>query len=152
MSHNGALVKKLLDEAFLILQPDSPEDNPSEPHLRSVLGKTFWKILDGGPRIEDRFRASTENNACAVAWITEDDFDNLIDGCIVKISRQKTQRTNIALYTGQPNSSAQTLTDGQLEAVWRLAAFDPLHLFIRDVRALLNTGDGSTNSEEVKNG
>ncbi|MDS0801694.1 hypothetical protein [Burkholderia cenocepacia] len=54
MSHNGVLVKRLLDEAFSILLPESPEDNPIEPHLRSVLGKSFWKILDGEKRIEER--------------------------------------------------------------------------------------------------
>ena len=39
-----------------------------------------------------------------VAWITEDDFDNLIDGFIVKISRQKTQRTTVALHTAPPTA------------------------------------------------
>lgn len=50
-----------------------------------------------------------------VAWITEDDFDNLIDGCIVKISRQKTQRTTVALYVGPQRRNeclcARELTD-----------------------------------------
>jgi hypothetical protein len=45
--HTGVIVKLLLDSAFEILRPNSPEDCPEEPHMRVTLGKRYWEILDG---------------------------------------------------------------------------------------------------------
>lgn len=41
----AAIVKSLLDEAFEILRPNSPEDCPEEPWMRVELGKKFFKVL-----------------------------------------------------------------------------------------------------------
>lgn len=46
----SVIVNSLLDEAFEILRPDSPEDCPEEPHMRVALGKKYWSILTAAPR------------------------------------------------------------------------------------------------------
>lgn len=50
--HTGVIVKSLLDEAFRILRPDSPDDCPEEPHMRVSLGKQYWAILGGKSECE----------------------------------------------------------------------------------------------------
>ena len=45
MTHNAAIVKSLLDEAFRVLRHDTDADLPETAHMRVTLGKEFWRVL-----------------------------------------------------------------------------------------------------------
>jgi hypothetical protein len=78
--HTGVIVKSLLDEAFLILRPNSPEDCPEEPHMRVALGKKFWGILPNhaAPQANPAPSVLTDEQISAIV----DEFDacSWIDG------------------------------------------------------------------------
>lgn len=109
---------------FCGCEPDSPRTNRIEHNSHIAKIECF------GCGAVVAFSRTQESEALAIK-------------AVVQVWNRRIQISKECLCAKDLTATAsigahKPLTNEQVEAIWRLATLNPLHLFIRDIRALLN--------------